>query len=39
MAKDKNISQSVLAQTNLSFEYDVSWRDAKRAIKVRTHKE
>lgn len=39
MAKDKNISPSVLAQTSLSFEYDMTWKDAKRAIRVRTHKE
>ncbi len=39
MAKDKNISQSVLSQTNLAFEYNETWKDAKRAIRVRTHKE
>jgi hypothetical protein len=39
MSKDKNISPSVLANVNLSFEYDMTWKDAKKAIRIRTHKE
>ena len=39
MGKDKNISQpSALEQVHLSFEYDVTWGDAKKAIRIRTHK-
>ncbi|HSW78356.1 MAG TPA: hypothetical protein VLG36_06190 [Candidatus Chromulinivoraceae bacterium] len=39
MGKDKNISSpSALEQVHLSFEYDMSWKDAKKAIRVRTHK-
>ncbi len=38
MSKDTQI-QSVLAKTPISFEYDVSWKDAKKAIRIRTHKE
>ena len=29
---------SALAKVSLSFEYDMTWRDAKKAIRVRTHK-
>jgi hypothetical protein len=40
--KNKNISQhkpSTLSQTNLAFEYDVTWQDAKKAVRIRTHRE
>lgn len=40
--KNKNISHetpSTLATTHLSFEYDVSWQDAKKAVRVRTLKD
>jgi len=40
--KNKIISPqtpSTLATTHLSFEYDVSWQDAKKAVRIRTHKE
>lgn len=37
MAKDKNISPSVLSQTHLSFEYNESWKDTKRALRIRTN--
>jgi hypothetical protein len=40
--KNKNISRatpSELETTHLSFEYDVTWQDAKKAVRVRTHKE
>lgn len=30
---------SALEKFSLSYEYDMTWRDAKKAIKVRTHKE
>jgi hypothetical protein len=39
MAKDKNISPSALEKIPLAFEYDVTWQDAKKAIRVRTHKQ
>jgi hypothetical protein len=39
MSKDKNISPSVLEKVSLSFEYDVTWKDAKKAVRIRTHKE
>lgn len=39
MAKDQKISPSALEKVNLSFEYDISWQDAKKAIRIRTHKE
>ena len=29
---------SALEKVSLSFEYDVTWQDAKKAIKARTHK-
>lgn len=38
MAKDKNISQSVLSQTNIAFEYNETWKDTKRALRARTPK-
>jgi hypothetical protein len=40
MAKDpKTETPSILAKVPLSFEYDVTWQDAKKAIRVRTHKQ
>lgn len=30
---------SALQKVPLSFEYDMTWRDAKKAIRVRTHKQ
>jgi hypothetical protein len=39
MPKDHTISPSALEKVSLSFEYDVTWKDAKKAIRVRTHKE
>jgi hypothetical protein len=37
MAKDhKTTTPSVLAKFPISFEYDVTWQDAKKAIRVRT---
>jgi len=39
MGKDKHISQpSALEKLSLSFEYDMTWKDAKKAVRVRTHK-
>jgi hypothetical protein len=39
MAKDSKNHPSTLAQVPIAFEYDVSWQDAKKAIKIRTHKQ
>ncbi len=40
MAKNpKNETPSALEKVALSFEYDVTWQDAKKAIRVRTHKQ
>lgn len=39
MAKDSDISPSALTKVNLSFEYDMTWSDAKKAVRVRTHKQ
>lgn len=39
MAKDQHITPSALEKLNLSFEYDVTWQDAKKAVRVRTHKD
>jgi hypothetical protein len=39
MGKDSNISPSALEKVSLSFEYDVSWHEAKKAIRIRTHKQ
>ena len=39
MAKDTNISPSALQKVNLSFEYDMTWSDAKKAVRIRTHKQ
>lgn len=36
MGKDTNHKPSALEKVHLSFEYDVSWKDAKKAIRVRT---
>ncbi len=36
MGKDTNHTPSALEKVHLSFEYDVSWKDAKKAIRVRT---
>jgi len=33
-----NDKPSALAKFSLSYEYDMSWHEAKKAIKVRTHK-
>ena len=39
MSKDKKISPpSILEQVHLSYEYDMTWKDAKKAIRVRTNK-
>lgn len=41
MAKDKSHKAhhpSELEKTPIAFEYDVSWQDARRSIKIRTHK-
>ena len=38
MSKDPNIKPSALEKVNIAFEYDVTWQDAKRAIRIRTHK-
>jgi len=39
MSKDSKTNPSILANTPISFEYDVSWKDAKKAIRIRTHKQ
>jgi len=39
MAKDNKNHPSALEKVSLSFEYDVTWQDAKKAIRVRTHKQ
>jgi hypothetical protein len=39
MGKDTTIPPSALEKVSLSFEYDVSWKDAKRAIRSRSYKE
>lgn len=39
MSKDKDQKPSELEKTLISFEYDMSWQDARKSIKVRTHKE
>ena len=36
MGKDINHTPSALAKVNLSFEYDVTWQDARKAIRIRT---
>lgn len=38
MGKTTDHKPSALEKVHLSFEYDMSWRDAKKAIKVRTHR-
>ncbi len=38
MAKDQVIAPSALDKFNLSFEYDVTWTDARKAVRVRTDK-
>lgn len=38
MAKDPATTPSALDKFSLSFEYDVSWTDARKAIRVRTDK-
>jgi hypothetical protein len=38
MAKDPVIKPSALDKFNLSFEYDVTWTDARKSIRVRTDK-
>jgi hypothetical protein len=37
MSKDPAHKQSSLEAFKLSFEYDVTWQEAKQAIKDRTH--
>jgi hypothetical protein len=37
MAKDPIMKPSALEKVNLSFEYDVTLQDAKKAIRIRTH--
>lgn len=39
MPKEKHISPSALEKVSLSFEYDMTWQDAKKAVRVRTHKQ
>ncbi len=40
MAKDPvQHKPSALEKVPISFEYDMTWRDAKKAIRVRTHKQ
>ncbi len=40
MAKDTiQHKPSKLSNIQLSFEYDMTWRDAKKAVRVRTHKD
>jgi hypothetical protein len=39
MAKDKNHKPSELEKTPISFEYDMTWQDARKSIRIRTHKE
>jgi hypothetical protein len=39
MAKDSTTTPSALEKYHLSFEYDISWKDAKKAIRIRTHKD
>lgn len=39
MGKDKKISSpSILEQVHLAYEYDMTWKDAKKAIRIRTDK-
>ncbi len=38
MAKDPITTPSALDKLTLSFEYDVTWQDARKAIRVRTDK-
>jgi hypothetical protein len=37
MANDKVTTPTSLEKFNLSFEYDITWQDAKKLIKQRTH--
>jgi hypothetical protein len=37
MAKDSTLKPSALEKFSLSYEYDVTWPDAKKAIRVRTN--
>jgi hypothetical protein len=39
MAKDSVTTPSKLATFPISFEYDITWQDAKKAIRIRTHKD
>jgi hypothetical protein len=36
MAQDTDTKPSALAKVNLSFEFDKTWRDAKKAVRERT---
>jgi nickel-dependent lactate racemase len=37
MAKDhKTTTPSLLAKTSIGFEYDMTWQDAKKAVRART---
>jgi hypothetical protein len=37
MGKDLTLKPSALEKFSLSYEYDVTWPAAKKAIRVRTH--
>jgi hypothetical protein len=39
MGKSTTHMPSALEKVHISFEYDMSWRDAKKAVRVRTHKQ
>jgi len=39
MSKKDITTPSALAQLHISFEYDVTWPDAKKAVRIRTHKD
>lgn len=39
MPKDTDKTPSELTKIPIAFEYDVSWHDARKAIRIRTHKE
>lgn len=39
MAKDKTHKPSELSKTPIAFEYDMTWQDARKSIRIRTHKQ
>jgi hypothetical protein len=39
MGKDTNTKPSALDKFNLSFEYDISWHAARKAVRIRTNNE